>query len=164
MKRTYKGFTLIELLIVITIIGLLGTMMLISGTDAQNAAKVTKITEGFKNLSAAIIMYNDAEPANAAAAIADTSSGAATIITGAKKYIKNEDVFGAADATAGTYYVEISGSTVWLKYTLPAATGAINTLLKDKAKDYGLKKAADADPKLADNDYDGAAAIYVNVF
>ena len=161
MKKMRKGFTLVELLIVITIIALLGTLMLVSGTDAQNAAKAVKITEGFRNLTAAILMYNDAKPKDVATAIAGEKPG--DIITGAKDYIKNGDVFGDADEVAGTYYVEISGSTVWLKYTLPAATGAINNLLKDKAKDYGLKSAANATPKDA-TDYAGAAAIYVNVF
>ena len=58
MKKARKGFTLVELLIVITIIAMLGTLMLVSGTDAQNAAKAVKINEGFRNLTAAVLMYN----------------------------------------------------------------------------------------------------------
>ena len=158
MKKARKGFTLVELLIVITIIAMLGTLMLVSGTDAQNAAKATKITDGFRNLTAAIIMYNDEEPNKVAEMDVDT------IIAGAKKYIKNDEVFGSDATTAGTYYLVVQGSTLWLTYYLPGATGAINTLLKNKAKDYGLKKAANADPKVANNDYAGEQTIYVNVF
>ena len=80
-----------------------------------------------------------------------------------KKYIKNDEVFGADDATAGTYYIDFVGSTLWLTYYLPAPSGAINNLLKDKAKDYGLKVAANEDPKTANNDYAGGQTIYVNV-
>ena len=158
MKRMRKGFTLVELLIVITIIGLLSTMMMISGTDAQNSAKVTKIMEGFRSLSVAMMMYADAKPTEAAAATE------ATMVTGAAEYIKNDTLF-AATAKAGVYAPVQAGSTWWLVYILPDKTGAINDILGDKAKDYGLKKAADADPKKANNDYDGKdKEVYVAVF
>lgn len=163
MKKARKGFTLVELLIVITIIAMLGTLMLVSGTDAQNAAKAVKINESFRNLTAAVLMYNEAKPKEVAQAIADEDADT-TLIPELKKYLKNDEVFDSAEnTTAGTYYIVFKGSTLWLTYYLLAATGAINNLLKDKAKDYGLKKAANANPKATDNDYAGGQTIYVNV-
>ena len=161
MRITRKGFTLVELLIVITLIGLLGTMMLVSGSDAQNAAKVAKITEGFRNLTAAVLMYNDAEPNKVAAAISGKKP--ADIVTGAKKYVRNEDVFGTTVSTAGTYYVAVQDSSLWLTYCLPGKTGVINDMLAAKATEYGLKSAVNAKPKSADV-YAGGQTVYVNVF
>ena len=167
MKKMRKGFTLVELLIVITIIGLLGTMMLISGKDAQNAARVAKILEGFRNIEAAVMMYDEAAPGALAADMADATNGTKSIVASVKYYLKNEAVLGDAsyeDAGPGTYYVAIEGTTLWLYYTLQNATGVINDMLAAKAADYGLKKEPKADPKAASNEYDGqAATVYYNV-
>ena len=161
MKKIRKGFTLVELLIVITIIGLLSAMMMVSSSEAQNAARVTKITEGFRSLSAAMMMYYNEDTA-AADKLEDGEE--ATIITGTKRYIKNDDVFGESDTTVGAYYVVMSNGTWWLTYTLPSSTttAALNTLLTKKAADLDLKSAAGSDPKTAAA-YAGGGTIYFNV-
>ena len=174
MRKMRKGFTLVELLIVITIIGMLSAMMMVSNSEAQNAARATKITEGFRSLTAAVMMYYNEDPT--AAEKLTTGTGEATIVEGAKKYIKNDAVFGDAAETASTYYVKIDGDTWWLTYTLatanvaattgknpqPATGAAINDLLIKKAKELGLKSETKQRPKEAAA-YNGEKTMYLNV-
>ena len=156
MKRMRKGFTLVELLIVIALIGTLSAMMMVSSSEAQNSARVAKIVEGFRSLSAAMMMYYNEDTT-----VADKANEA-TIVAGAKRYIKNEDVFDVNEEP-GTYYVAVVGDTWWLYYTLGGSNGAINELLQKKAAELDLKKAANAKPKSAEA-YDGTgAAVYMNV-
>ena len=157
MKKARKGFTLVELLIVIGIIGTLSAMMMVSSSEAQNAARATKIIEGFRSISAAMMMYYNEDTT-----VADKADAEA-IITGAKRYLKNEAVFdSAAKTTAGTYYVEVNGDTWWLSYRMNGQDGALNELLTKKAKELDLKSAADPKPKEA-NEYDGEQDIFMNV-
>ena len=158
MKKFRKGFTLVELIIVIGIIGMLSSMMMLSSSEAQNSARATKIVEGFRSLSAAMMMLYNEDPISA-----DKVTEATVVIAGAKKYIKNDTAFGSTDSEQGTYYVEIKDGTWWLKYTLAGPTGTINDLLAKKAKESGLKKATNAKPATAAV-YDGKiATIFMNV-
>ena len=157
MKKFRKGFTLVELLIVITIIGMLSSMMMIASGEAENSARATKIIEGFRSLSGAMLMFYNEDPTSA-----DKIKTANVIIEGTKKYIKNKDAFGDAAKQQGTYYIEVQGDTWWLNYTLANSSGQINDLIVKKAKDFGLKTAAKAKPSEAVI-YDGKANIAYQV-
>ena len=158
MKRMRKGFTLVELLIVIALIGTLSAMMMVSSSEAQNSARVAKIVEGFRSLSAAMMMYYNEDTT-----VADKAD-AATIITGAKRYVKNDAVFDSAlDTTEGTYYVTKAGDTWWLSYRLSGADGAINELLAKKAKELDLKSEATEKPKTTSPYTADGQTVYMNV-
>ena len=65
MRRARKGFTLVELLIVIAIIGVLGAMMTLSGTDSTVAAKAASIANGYKIIGTAYNLYRAVSGDNA---------------------------------------------------------------------------------------------------
>ena len=159
MKRTRKGFTLVELLIVIALIGTLSAMMMVSSSEAQNSARVAKIVEGFRSLSAAMMMYYNENTTFAD----DEDTDEDVIIAGAKRYIKNNAVFGSDAETQGTYYVAKVGDTWWLSYQLSGTDGAINELLAKKAAELGLKKEATAKPKTAGAYEATGQTVYMNV-
>lgn len=56
-KIMRKGFTLVELLVVLTVIGILSSVVMISGREASNIAQANKIVENFKIIGAAMNLY-----------------------------------------------------------------------------------------------------------
>jgi prepilin-type N-terminal cleavage/methylation domain-containing protein len=53
MPKRKKGFTLIELLVVITIIGIVGTFIIVNINDARNRAKAANLVSQFKEIEKA---------------------------------------------------------------------------------------------------------------
>ena len=52
-----KGFTLIELLIVMTVIGILSAMMMLSGSEVVSSAEAAKIINNMVNLKKAVVSW-----------------------------------------------------------------------------------------------------------
>lgn len=134
-RRMHKGFTLVELLIVIGIIGLLSSMALIGGSEANNIASANKILEELKTISAAMNMYYTDNRATA------ETADATAIKTGIEPYMKSVtsilDTTG--DANQGKYLITVNtDKTWWLTYTLPAADTKIGKILANKASQEGL--------------------------
>ncbi len=59
MKETQKGFTLIELLIVISIIGILASIVLVSLNSARDKARVAEFKAQASSLAAALVIECD---------------------------------------------------------------------------------------------------------
>ncbi len=57
MKNSLKGFTLIELMVVISIIGLLSSIVLASLKDARDKANVTKFKAEIRQMISALELY-----------------------------------------------------------------------------------------------------------
>ncbi len=87
MKKMRKGFTLVELLVVIAVIGILSTMAVIGGSEANNIATANKIVEEFKIIGTAMNMYYADNRSTCDAA--DATSLAATIKSGLAPYVKS---------------------------------------------------------------------------
>lgn len=164
MKKAREGFTLVELLIVIVIIGILSSMMMISGSEATDAARVTKIVEGFRSVSAAMMMYY-ADNMDAC----DRGVDAATISQDIGKFLKDDgvSVTGATTAELGKYQITVldADNSWWLTYKHTEATSAgasrIGERLQNRAKELGFKKA----PKKGNTaeDYDGKGTVSMKV-
>ncbi len=56
MRKMRKGFTLLELLVVIAVMGVLGSMAMISGQEAMDVANASNVVSGFESVSAAMMM------------------------------------------------------------------------------------------------------------
>lgn len=158
MKR--KGFTLAELLIVIAIIGVLSSMMMVSGSSAANTARASKIVEGFNSVSGALLMYYT----NNADACDDGTKDEEAIVKGIATYLKDGGNSVEADtkAQAGKYHFSIEDDkSWWLTYTLPDDDTDVGTILKDKATTLGLKNVPAA---VEANDDEGIEAVEQGVY
>ena len=140
MRKSRKGFTLVELLIVIAVIGILSTMAVIGGSEANNIATANKIVEEFKIISAAMNMYYADNRTTCDAA--DATSLAATIKTGLAPYLKMDVSDTNSPITAGKYNIMVTDTKQWwLSYTLPEANSKVASILANKAATEGFKKA-----------------------
>ena len=101
MRKMRKGFTLIELLVVIAVMGILGTMAMVSGQEATDAARANNIADGLEKAAAAMMMYysDNADIINTKGTTIDA------VRTGANAYLKTKLV---ADSAAGQYSVFIT--------------------------------------------------------
>ncbi len=144
MKRTHKGFTLVELLIVIGIIGLLGSMAMIGGSEANNIATANKILEEMRVIGGAMnLFYAD----NRKTIDSNTSFAATDIKTGIAAYMKSTDGIDtqtAGSELVGKYNISIDSTTNqwWLSYKLPEANTKVALILANKAASEGLRNAA----------------------
>ena len=180
MKKARKGFTLVELLIVIAIIGILGAMSMMGGSEANSIAQANKIIEEFKIIGAAMHMYYadnrsgvEKELAPAVEANQETGTEAQEAETlpgriklGIAAYMKNTDSVAVADSgTTGKYIIvvpENKPSEWWLLYTLPEANTKVAKILENKATDAGLYASTDENTSEgATNPYKSTAvAVY----
>lgn len=148
IMKARKGFTLVELLIVIAIIGILGSMMMISSTEATDSAKVAKITEGFRNVSSAMLMFY-ADNIDSC----DRGTSATAIGKGAAKFLKEPSMVESSDTAitdfkkyVGQYIIQIDNTedtgdqAWWIIYKLPQEKSRVAERLADRAKELGLKK------------------------
>ncbi len=154
MKKARKGFTLVELLIVIGIIGLLGSMALIGGSEANNIASANKILEEMKTISAAMNMYYTDNRATA------ETAAATAIKTGIEPYMKSvTSILDATGENVGKYLITVhTDKTWWLTYTLPADDTKIGKILKNKAAQEGLVTEVGGT-----TEYAGAATVCMKV-
>ena len=154
MRKVRKGFTLTELLIVIAIIGILSSMMMLAASEATDTAKMLKIAEGFKNVSAAMLTYD-------ANTIDSNTKNAADILQGIKPYLKAQNSVTATDDDAdGKYLIGVvADGSWWLAYKLNAADTAIGKKLAEKAEAWGFRSSFNS----TENDYKGGQYIYVKV-
>jgi type II secretion system protein G len=107
MKK--KGFTLIELLIVISIIGILSTMVIPGFTSAQDKAKEAAVKSVMHSMQLAVESYNVSEgvyPAGSNLAISELY-----VLLNADGYLKKipknpftNDIYSAADTAGQIYY------------------------------------------------------------
>ncbi len=103
MRKMRKGFTLIELLVVIAVMGILGTMAMISGQEATDAARANNIADGLEKAAAAMMMYYS----DNADSINENGTTADAVTTGANAYLKTKLV---ATSAEGKYSVSIVGT------------------------------------------------------
>jgi general secretion pathway protein G len=59
MQSARQGFTLIEIMVVITIIGILASLLFFSGTDARQGAALTKEAATLEQLNLAMKLYRE---------------------------------------------------------------------------------------------------------
>ena len=134
MKKVRKGFTLVELLIVIGVIGILSSMAMMSGTEANNIATANKIISDFRIISAAMNVYYADNRATA------ESAAATAIKTALEAYMKSTDTLeDSGEGTVGKYLITVVNGEWWLTYTLPAANTPVAKILASKATQEGLK-------------------------
>jgi len=152
MKRCKKilnrrgGFTLVELLVVITIIGILTSMLLPAINSARESARTTQCSNNVRNMGIACQMYGnqnkDALPAGSNGG-ANNTSGMIELLP----YLEAANLYAAMrDGTAATVAVPI--------FQCPSSTlGQANE--SNFAQNFGTHHAYfNADP-FADDDADG---------
>ena len=160
MSKLRKGFTLLELLVVIAVMGVLGSMAMISGQEAMDVANASNVVSGFESVSAAMMMYYSEVSSSADVGASDVT--AETVAKGVKAYIKNESSVTHEDAAVGVYKITVDTTTPfswWLTYTLPGDNTRIGKILETQAARLGLKKTAAADGAI----YDGTATVCMKV-
>ena len=115
-----KGFTLIELLVVIAVIGILSSIVLISLSGAQDAARDARAKASLSQLRSIAQMATVGDPGN--------YTGVCTEIQAAEAYDDLEDM--AGDATCGssasTFCIQITGlsdGSTWCADTERVASG-----------------------------------------
>ena len=153
-----KGFTLIELLITITVVGILSSMMMLSGSEAVSSAEAAKIINNMVNLKKAVASwytdnYNEISPngkgeymINGATRLSDFLekhpkeilkylSNYNTIKFKSKRYAQNgdnkreEDYYIFLDVEYKTWYIYYNtGSDLKLKDKLASKASSIGLL------------------------------------
>ena len=140
MRKMLKGFTLVELLIVIGVMGILSSMAMVGGSEANNIATANKIISDFRIISSAMSLYYADNRATASTAQSQA------IKTALATYMKNSTTsLEASDATeatvVGKYTIIVVNGEWWLGYKLSGANTPVAKLLANKAAQEGLMKA-----------------------
>ncbi|MBQ9433586.1 MAG: type II secretion system protein [Synergistaceae bacterium] len=136
MKKTRKGFTLLELLVVIGVMGLMGSLAMVGGQQATDAARATNIADNLEKAASAMMMFYSDQ----ADTINTSGITAANLATGASAYLKTalED-----EAAENTYFVAVSAESNatakwYVGYKFNTNDTAPRLILANKAERMGL--------------------------
>ncbi len=139
MKKMRKGFTLIELLVVIGVMGLMGSLAMVGGQQATDAARATNIADNLEKAASAMMMYyaDDAETINAGGVTAEN------LAKGASVYLKTAL---ASAAAVNTYFVAVSEESKadakwYVGYKFNESDTAPRAMLANKATRMDLYSA-----------------------
>ena len=168
MKR--KGFTLVELLIVVAIIGVLGSMMMMSSTDAVDSAGANAILSNLNTMkTAAMSMYmEDTEVASQSPIALNGTDGVGSEGTVKKtlaKYLgKSSTAIGLGDQ-AGQYGLVGSDSAWYVVYQFATTdTTGVKTKLAASSSKADLFCATDAPEGKTGTDDDGTCGFSTTAY
>ena len=142
MKIMRKGFSLMEVLIVLAILGILASMMMISGTESIATASANNVITGLRNLAIATMSYyTDNKPEFAA----DPSSPVDKT-TEVLKYLNSFN-------ESADYCVKWNtDGSLWAGYCIKNDDKNLKSRLKGRAEGENLKQNNDDDiPPSASN-------------
>ena len=132
---TRKGFTLVEMLIVIMVIGILASMMMISGTESISTASANNVITGLRNLAIATMSYyTDNKPEFAA----DPSS----VVDKTTEVLKYLNSFNESADYRVKWDTE---GSLWVGYCIKNDDKNLKSRLKGRAEGENLKQNNDSE-------------------
>ncbi|MBQ6971241.1 MAG: type II secretion system protein [Synergistaceae bacterium] len=137
--REHKGFTLIELLIVIVVMGILGSMMMVSSNESISTARANNIISNLRNFSmAAMAFYTDSMDH-----FGKTPNEPAELMSYVKKYMHNEGKI----PDVASYMVKNASGVWWAGYALSDADGTrVREKIEGRASSANLCGSSSATP------------------
>ena len=141
MKLKRKGFTLAELLIVITVIGVLASMMMVSSNEAVSTSRATDIMANLRALKGAALMhYVDSYDVYSKTNRAEDTRGTNFNISLLTKYVDVPDL-----SENGYKFVEDEDTGRWyVGYVFNMNDSDIKPKLAARAKALGLLNATES--------------------